>query len=88
MRNVVVPPTGWAILRRDGWYYPAYMIGDTPCRYAFIWWHTASHPCRFRQRALASDCATRYHRGLMHHAQLRDDEDVHDFVVLSEPNLR
>jgi hypothetical protein len=88
MRRVVVPPIGWAILRRDGWYYPAYLIGETPRRYAFIWWRTEPHPCRFRQRALASDCATRFHKGIMRDARLHDSGDLHDFIVLSEPSSR
>ena len=86
MRRTIDPPAGWAILWRDGWYYPARLLCEAPRQYAFIWLRSGTHACRFRHRALASDCATRFHKGLMHHAQLRDGEDIHNFAVLSEPS--
>jgi hypothetical protein len=86
--NKILPPSGWVVLKRDGWYYPAYILTETPRTYALIWRQDGDGPCRYERNFHASDAAARFHKGLMRHAALRPLEQEEGYVVHTEARER
>ena len=80
----IAPPKGWVILRKAGYFYPAYILTESPRTYALV---MTKHLWRSKFAFEANELATAYHDHLPPKAVLVPIGKAPGFVIYTEAVL-